>query len=89
MFDKQVIIKIGRQTTTTTTAIYGSLDFVHDNPYHHNLFCCSIKIMSSNTSLSTPTLYLELYLFVIVIEALSREIQLPYHRSCRMQMTCL
>jgi len=31
-------------------------------PYHHNLLCCSIKIMSSNPSLSLSPLYLELYL---------------------------
>jgi len=36
--------------------------FCSTYPYHHNLFCCSTKIMSSNPSLSLSTLYLGLYL---------------------------
>jgi len=31
-------------------------------PYHHNLFCCSTKIVSSNPSFSLSALYFELYL---------------------------
>jgi len=30
-------------------------------PYHHNQFCCSTEIMSSNPSLSLNPLYLEFY----------------------------
>jgi len=33
--------------------------FCRTGPYHHNLFCCSTEIMSSNPSLSVSTLYLE------------------------------
>jgi len=37
-----------------------TLYFCSTCPYHHNLFCCSIKIMSSNPGLSTVTFTLSI-----------------------------
>jgi len=64
LFPQSVQVFFGLPLDLTPSTSYSihfftqSLSSFHSTcPYHHNLFCCSIKIMSSNSSLSLYPLF--------------------------------